>query len=203
MGGCHQFRQGAQDTRCDEPARQQGACQGGSSGEQEERSEQEKGRIDVGERFRHQQHADDRAVAHRYPVGIPAHSIDWRPDGKGFHPHVLPIYHRVVQNRWLTGKCGMGRLVTEGNARAVCREIPHPATGVQDLDHDAGVAIRVDDAHRQLARPVRWGSSQVIEHVDHSDARLCPDGAIHARVNGIGRQQQEQERKEPQGHGNE
>jgi len=54
-----------------------------------------------------------------------------------------------------------------------------------------------------LVWPVRWGSSQVIEHVEHSDARLYPDGAIHARVNGIGRQQQEQERKEPQGHGNE
>ena len=57
---------------------------------------------------------------------------------------------------------------------------PGLATSVQDLDHHARVAVCVDNTHRQLASPIRRGSSQVIQHVQHRHTRLSAQRTIHA-----------------------
>src|SRR5438132_3988099 len=136
-------------------------------------------------------------------MGVPAHPMHWRSDGERFYAHVLTIHHRIIQSRRLAGEDGTGRLVAEWNTRAARRKIANVALNIQDLNHDAWIAVCIDDTHRQLTWPVRWSSRQIRQHIQHSDAGLSAYCAVHARINGIGREEQEQERKETQGHGNE
>src|SRR6266849_5287947 len=106
-------------------------------------------------------------------------------DRQRLHSHVLTINPVLIQNRWLASQYSTGRLVAKWKRRAARREIAHLALCIQGLDHDTGVAVRVDDTQGKLTWPVWWSGRHVLQHIQHGDPRLSTERTIHALINGI------------------